>query len=134
MMINAVKAAGAYEFIMEMEDKFDTMLGKNGRQLSGGQKQRISIARVYLKNPSLIIFDEATASLDQATEEKILGDWEQILAERTAIVIAHRKSSVMMCQKIALMEEGRIVEIGTPEYMAKNSAKFRTLFAIGEGE
>ena len=131
-MIAASKAAGVYDFVMEMDDKFDTRLGRKARKLSGGQKKRIAIARVYLKNPPIIIFDEATASLDKQTEAQIHANWREILKGRTAIVIAHRQSSVMLCDRVALMQGGQIIEQGTPEEMAKNSSAFRTLFALQE--
>ena len=131
-MIQACKAAGVYDFVMEMEEKFDTRLGRKARKLSGGQKQRIAIARVYLKNPSILIFDEATASLDKETEEQIHMNWKKVLEGRTAIVIAHRQSSVMLCDRVALMKDGQIIEVGKPERMQKESKAFRTLFAIQE--
>lgn len=133
-MIQACKAAGVYDFVMEMDDQFDTKLGRNARKLSGGQKQRIAIARVYLKNPSILIFDEATASLDKETEGQIHMNWEKVLQGRTAIIIAHRQSSVMLCDRVAIMQNGRIIEEGKPEQMEKESAAFRTLFAIQEVE
>jgi len=128
--IKACQAAGVYEFVMEFEQGFDTVLGRGGRQLSGGQKQRIAIARIYLRNPSILVFDEATAALDSETESRIHQAWRTILKGRTAIVIAHRLSSVMLCDRVALMEDGHIVETGDPEDMQKNSDKFRSLFAI----
>ncbi len=131
-MLEACKAAGVYDFVMEMDDQFDTRLGRKARNLSGGQKQRIAIARAYLKNPPILVFDEATASLDKETEAQIHANWRNVLKERTAIVIAHRQSSVMLCDRVALMRDGRIIEEGTPEQMAKDSAAFRTLFAIRE--
>ncbi len=131
-LIRVCKAAGVYDFVMEMEEQFETVLGRKGRQLSGGQKQRIAIARVYLKNPPILIFDEATAALDNETENQIHEAWKKVLEGRTAIVIAHRQSSVMLCDKVALMSEGKIVETGTPEEMKNNSKRFQTLFAIKE--
>ncbi len=131
-LIRICKAAGVYDFVMEMEEQFETVLGRNGRQLSGGQKQRIAIARIYLKNPPIIIFDEATASLDNETESQIHEAWKKMLEGRTAIVIAHRQSSVMLCDKAAILSEGRIVETGEPEEMKRNSVRFRSLFAIRE--
>ena len=133
-LIQACKAAGVYDFVMEMEGQFDTKLGRNARKLSGGQKQRIAIARVYLKNPLILIFDEATASLDKETEEQIHMNWEKLLQGRTAIIIAHRQSSVMLCDRVALMRNGKIIEEGKPEQMEKESVAFRTLFAIQEVE
>lgn len=132
-LIRACKAAGVYEFVMELEDRFETMLGRNGRQLSGGQKQRIAIARTYLKNPPILIFDEATASLDNETEAQIHEAWQKVLEGRTAIVIAHRQSSVMLCDRVALLKDGHIVGTGSPQEMQRNSDDFRTLFAISEG-
>lgn len=128
--INACRAAGVYDFVMELKEGFDTVLGKRGRQLSGGQKQRISIARVYLKNPAILIFDEATASLDNETEAMIHEAWKSVLKNRTAIIIAHRQSAVELCDRVALMQEGKIVEIDTPESLRVNSERYRTLFAI----
>lgn len=129
--IEACKAAGVYDFVMEMDDQFDTLLGREGRQLSGGQKQRIAIARVYLKDPSIIVFDEATASLDAETEEQIHMAWKEVLKDRTSIIIAHRQSSVMLCDRVAILRDGYVVETGTPQELEQNSEEFRTLFAIG---
>lgn len=129
-IMNACRAAGIYDFIMEMEDGLDTILGFDGRKLSGGQKQRLSIARVYLKNPKIIIFDEATSSLDHDSEVKIHDAWKQVLKGRTSIIIAHRLSSVMLCDKVAIMEDGMVIETGKPSEMEKLSCKFQELFAI----
>ena len=128
--IKACKAAGVYDFVMEMENKFDTLLGREGRQLSGGQKQRIAIARIYLKDPSIIVFDEATASLDTETEEQIHGAWKEVLKDRTSIIIAHRQSSVMLCDRVVILRGGQVVETGTPRDLEHTSEEFRTLFAI----
>lgn len=129
-MLAACRAAGVYDFVMELEDGFETMLGSRGRQLSGGQKQRISIARVYLKNPAILIFDEATSSLDDETEALIHNAWASVLKDRTAIIITHRQSAVVLCDEVALMKEGRIVERGTPSWLEENSEEYRTLFAL----
>lgn len=128
--IKACKAAGVYDFVMEMENKFDTLLGREGRQLSGGQKQRIAIARIYLKDPSIIVFDEATASLDTETEEQIHGAWKEVLKDRTSIIIAHRQSSVMLCDRVVILRGGQVVETGMPRDLEQTSEEFRTLFAI----
>ena len=132
-LIRACKSAGIYDFIMEMDKQFETILGRNGRQLSGGQKQRIAIARIYLKNPPILIFDEATASLDNETEAQIHRAWENVLKGRTAIVIAHRQSSVMLCDRAAILSNGQIVETGTPSELQKNSTNFCRLFAVDKG-
>ncbi|MDD4296551.1 MAG: ABC transporter ATP-binding protein [Ruminiclostridium sp.] len=131
-MIAACKAAEAYDFVMKMEKGFDTVLGGANKKLSGGQKQRISIARAYLKNPALLVFDEATASLDNETETQIHANWGKVLDGKTAIVITHRQSAVMLCDRVALMENGRFVEEDTPQNMLANSERFRRLFAVKE--
>ena len=128
-IIAACEAADIYEFICTLEDGFDTLLGRGGRQLSGGQKQRLSIARIYLKNPPIVIFDEATSSLDEAAETKIHESWKLVLQNRTAIVIAHRESVVQMCDRVALMRHGKIITIGTPDEMRSESIEYQKLFA-----
>ncbi len=127
---NACINSGIWEFIKTLPNEMDTIIGKNGIGLSGGQKQRIAIARIYLKNPKIIIFDEATSSLDNETEEAIHDAWNNVLKGRTSIVIAHRQSSVMLCDKAAILEHGKICEIGEPSRMACDSELFKTLFAI----
>lgn len=130
----ACKQSGLSSFINNLPNGLDTIIGENGVGLSGGQKQRIAIARIYLKNPKIIIFDEATSSLDAETEEAIHKQWEDVLKNRTSIVIAHRQSSVMLCQKVAILKDGQICEMGIPSEMEKNSTIFKTLFAIKEEE
>lgn len=126
----ACAAAGVSDFVKDLEDGLDTVVGKGGRQLSGGQKQRIAIARVYLRNPAVIIFDEATASLDNETEALIHNAWKDVLKNRTAIIISHRQSAVELCDRVALMEGGRIVETGTPEALREGSGRYRSLFSL----
>lgn len=129
-IINACLRAGIMEFIQSLPDGLKTIIGSKGVSLSGGQKQRIAIARIYLKNPSILIFDEATSSLDLETEEQIHEAWGQVLKGRTSIIIAHRQSSVMLCQKAAIMESGKIIKIGNPIELAERDESFRSLFAI----
>lgn len=132
-IMQACKLAGIDRLIETLEDGLDTYIGKGGRQLSGGQKQRLSIARIYLKNPSIIVFDEATSALDSETEQMIHSAWQDVLRDRTSIVIAHRLSSVLLCDRVAIMEQGKIVETGVPNELMENSSRFRALFAIKEG-
>ena len=129
-IIAACERAGIYKYVAELPEGINTIIGKEGIGLSGGQKQRLAIARIYLKNPKIIIFDEATSSLDTETEEQIHEAWEKVLVGRTSIVIAHRQSSVMMCKKVALIENGNLVETGAPAEMIQSSDTFKTLFAI----
>lgn len=124
--------AGLWDFIETLPDGLNTVIGTKGMGLSGGQKQRVAIARIYLKNPKIIIFDEATSSLDGETEESIHATWEDVLKGRTAIVIAHRQSSVMLCEKAAIIESGKVVSIGKPKVMEKKDETFKTLFAVKE--
>jgi len=131
-IISACRRAGIWEFINGLAEGLDTAVGKNGVGLSGGQKQRIAIARIYLKDPKIIIFDEATSSLDTETEEQIHESWKNVLEGRTSIVIAHRQSSVMLCDRVALMDGGKICETGTPSHMLENSLAFKTLFNVTE--
>ncbi|MCL2813612.1 MAG: ABC transporter ATP-binding protein/permease [Oscillospiraceae bacterium] len=133
-MITACQRAGIYEYIQELPDGINTVVGKEGTGLSGGQKQRLAIARIYLKNPKIIIFDEATSSLDSETEAQIHEAWEKVLIGRTSIVIAHRQSSVMLCREAAILENGRLAETGTPADMIQNSETFKTLFAVKDDE
>lgn len=127
---NVCKAAGIWNFIINLPNKIDTVLGKNGIDLSGGQKQRLSIARIYLRNPKILIFDEATSALDTETETIIHQAWKDILKNRTAIVIAHRLSSVMLCDQVAIMENGQIIKTGSPKELLDNCKIFNELFAI----
>jgi ABC-type bacteriocin/lantibiotic exporter with double-glycine peptidase domain len=131
-VLNVCKSAGIYDFINSLPKGIDTTIGSRGVGLSGGQKQRIAIARIYLKNPKIIIFDESTSSLDSKTEEHILNTWEELLENRTAIVIAHRQSSIMLCQRAALIDKGKIVTEGNPYKLCEEDEKFRELFAVKE--
>lgn len=131
-IISSLLRAGIWDYVSGLPDSIDTIIGSMGIGLSGGQKQRIAIARIYLKNPSIIIFDEATSSLDSETEKQIHEAWDVMLTGRTSIIIAHRQSSVMLCDHAAVMENGCIIEMGTPEHLEKQGASFRELFALGE--
>ncbi|MBD5478104.1 MAG: ABC transporter ATP-binding protein [Lachnospiraceae bacterium] len=117
----AAKAANAYNFIMDAPQQWQTKLGERGIGLSGGQKQRIAIARVFLKNPSLLILDEATSALDSESEKLVQEALENLMEKRTSIVIAHRLSTIINADRIVVMHQGRIVETGThAELLAKN--------------
>ena len=120
-VIEAAKKANAHDFIMELEEGYDTDCGQRGVKLSGGQKQRISIARVFLKNPPILIFDEATSALDNITQEYILDNLRQYYENRIVIMIAHRLSTIRKADEIVVLNQGKIVEIGNHEsLMQKN--------------
>ncbi|KAI4453041.1 atp-binding cassette sub-family b [Holotrichia oblita] len=131
-IVSSLQKAGIWEHISGLPEGINTIVGSKGIGLSGGQKQRIAIARIYLKNPSIIIFDEATSSLDSETETQIHEAWKEMLTGRTSIIIAHRQSSVILCDRAALMENGKIIEIGVPEDLEKSSVAFKELFALRE--
>ena len=118
----AAKKAEIYDEIMKMENGFDTYVGERGVVLSGGQKQRISIARVFLKNPKILILDEATSALDSITEFMVKESLDELAKGKTCIIIAHRLSTIRNANKIAVVENGEIVEYGTrSELLDKNN-------------
>lgn len=112
-VINILKIMNAYDYFMELEEGLDKMAGEDGNSLSGGQKQLVAIARAYIKNPSILIFDEATSSLDTFTEMKIVAAMRKLMEGRTTIMIAHRLSSIKQVDRILYMRDGKIIEDGT---------------------
>lgn len=120
-IINAAKNANIHEFIMSLDDGYNTYVGERGTRLSGGQKQRISIARVFLKNPKILILDEATSALDNESERHIQDSLESLSKNRTTIVIAHRLSTIRNANKIMVIDNGSVKEIGShKELISKN--------------
>lgn len=112
-IVEAAKAANAHDFILELPQGYDTIIGERGLKLSGGQRQRISIARALLKNPPIMILDEATSSLDSESEILVQGAIENLMKDRTTFVIAHRLSTVRNAHKVIVIDEGKIVQMGT---------------------
>ena len=112
-IVAAAKRAEIYDDIMAMPDGFDTYVGERGTLLSGGQKQRISIARVFLKDPSILILDEATSALDSMTEAKIQHAFDELAKNRTTLIIAHRLSTIRAASRIVVIVDGKIAEQGT---------------------
>lgn len=129
-IITAAKKANIYDYIMSLPDGFDTEIGERGIRLSGGQKQRLSIARVFLKNPSILILDEATSSLDNTTEALIQEALNSLKKGRTTIVVAHRLSTIRNADEILVVSNGKIVERGThEELIRKRKGLYKKLYA-----
>ena len=114
-VVEAAKRAGAHDFIMNLKDGYHTYVGERGVKLSGGQKQRISIARVFLKNPPIIILDEATSALDNESEFEVAKSLEELSKGRTTLTIAHRLSSIRKADRIMVLTEEGIMEEGNHE-------------------
>ena len=126
-VIEAAKIANAHDFIMEMEDGYDTVIGDRGMNLSGGQRQRISIARAVLKNPPILILDEATSSLDTESERLVQEALAKVMTNRTSIVIAHRLSTIQNADEILVMVKGQIVERGKHEELIELGGVYKRL-------
>lgn len=124
----AAEAANATDFIKNFPDGWNTMIGERGTGLSGGQKQRISIARVFLKNPKLLILDEATSALDSKSEAQVQDALDNLMKKRTTIIIAHRLSTIVNADKIIVMDKGKIVEIGTHEQLLQLNGRYKELY------
>ena len=127
---NAAIAANALEFIEKLPQQFDTIIGEKGTRLSGGQRQRITIARAILKNPQILILDEATSSLDTESERKVQIAIDNLVKYRTVIVIAHRLSTIENADKILVFHEGNLVEEGTHSELLKLDGKYSSLYNI----
>ena len=129
-VIAAAKNANAHDFIMSLPQGYDTDIGQRGIKLSGGQKQRLSIARVFLKNPALLIFDEATAALDNESERVVQESLERLAKNRTTFVIAHRLSTIRNAQRILVLTEQGIAEQGTHDELMKMHGVYEKLYNI----
>ena len=126
----AAKAANALDFIENTPNGFETVVGERGVKLSGGQKQRIAIARALLKNPSILILDEATSALDTESEKKVQTAIESLMKDRTALVIAHRLSTVQKADKIIVIENGKVAETGSHETLFEKNGIYRRLYDL----
>ncbi len=126
----AAKLANAIDFINDLPDGFQTLIGERGMLVSGGQRQRISIARAILKNPPILIFDEATSSLDSESESLIQEAIENLMKDRTVLVIAHRLSSIINSDMIVVMEGGQIIDKGTNDELLDRSERYRQLYDL----
>lgn len=129
-VIEAAKAANAHDFIMSLPNGYDTLVGERGVKLSGGQRQRIAIARVFLKDPPILIFDEATSALDLESEHMIQGALERLAANRTTFIVAHRLSTITHADRIILIEHGKITETGTHEELMAKRGNYYDLYEV----
>ena len=129
-VINAADIANAHEFIARQPDGYDSVLGERGVGLSGGERQRVSIARAMLRNPQMLVFDEATASVDSETEHLIQDAIERLISGRTTLMIAHRLSTLSKANKIVVIDNGKILEFGTPQELMEKKGKYYRLVQI----
>ena len=126
----AARQANIHEFISSLPDGYDTVVGERGSRLSGGQKQRVAIARVFLKNPAILILDEATSALDNESEEAVQESLERLAQDRTTIIIAHRLSTIKNADEIATVERGKVVERGTHEELLARGGTYARYYRM----
>ena len=125
----AARAVGAHEFVVALPDGYDTDVNKRGGRVSAGQRQLLSFARAFIADPAVLILDEATASLDIPSERMVQEALQTLLADRTAVIIAHRLSTVAIADRVLVMEHGRVVEDGTPADLIAGTGRFAQLHA-----
>ena len=132
-VVAAARMAGAHDFILELPEGYDTIVGERGSSLSGGQRQRIAIARALITDPRILIFDEATSALDYESERVVHQNMAQIARGRTVFVIAHRLSALRLADRIITIERGRLTEDGTHDELIKTGGRYATLYRLQAG-
>jgi ATP-binding cassette subfamily B protein len=128
----AARLAGADEFVVELPEQYDTVIGEQGYSLSGGQRQRIAIARAVLADPRVLILDDATSSVDPTKEHEIRAALQQVMQDRTTLIIAHRAATIALADRVVLLDAGRIVAEGTHQHLLESSALYRRVLAQAE--
>jgi ATP-binding cassette subfamily B protein len=131
---HAARLANIHDFILSLPDGYDTVVGERGLKLSGGEKQRVAIARVILKNPRILIFDEATSSLDSRSEQAILRSLQQAATDHTTLVIAHRLSTIIDADRILVLEGGRLVEEGQHSQLLERDGIYAHMWRLQQEE
>jgi subfamily B ATP-binding cassette protein MsbA len=127
---DAAKKANAHDFIVDLENGYETIVGEKGAKLSGGERQRIAIARAILKNPKILVLDEATSSLDNRSEALIQEAVEKLMEGRTTFIVAHRLSTIHKADQIIVLEKGRVVETGQHEELMNNKNLYYNLYKL----
>jgi ATP-binding cassette subfamily B protein len=133
-IVRAARLANIHDFIDSLPEGYKTVVGERGLKLSGGEKQRIAIARAILKNPRILIFDEATSSLDSKSEKTILEALQELASDHTTLVIAHRLSTIIDADQILVMDEGRIIERGSHHQLLEQNGVYAHMWALQQEE
>jgi len=133
-VVRAARLAGADEFVRDLPDGYDTLVGEHGYSLSGGQRQRIAIARAVLANPRILILDDATSSVDPTKEHEIRSALAEVMHGRTTIIIAHRPATIALAHRVVLLDQGRAVADGTHDELLATSARYREVLARAEAD
>jgi ATP-binding cassette subfamily B protein len=128
----AAQLAGAQEFVARLPDGYDTLLGERGYSLSGGQRQRLAIARAIVGDPAVLVLDDATSAVDATKEHEIRASLAEVMRGRTTLVIAHRAATIALADRVAVLEDGRVVEEGTHAELLRRSGRYRRLLALDE--